>query len=60
MEVLIDSSENMSKALNEHFLSIFQQENQTIQEADQVFMGEETEKLRDATITRETFPGGER
>ena len=49
---IIDNSEDMSKALNHYFLSVFTHENLTmLPDADQVFRGREDERLTNINIT---------
>ncbi|WP_435350965.1 hypothetical protein, partial [Klebsiella pneumoniae] len=44
----------MSNLLNDYFLSVFTRENQdTIPAGEEVFQGEDNEKLRDVIITRQ-------
>lgn len=51
---LVENGEDMSKMLNDYFLSVFTQENlTTIPERVQVYEGEDNDKLRDVTITRQ-------
>ncbi len=50
---IIESGEEMSKLLNDYFLSVYTRENQdTIPVGEEVFQGDENEKLRDVIITR--------
>ncbi len=54
MGEIIESGEEMSKLLNDYFLSVFNRENQdTIPLGKEVFRGEENDKLRDVIITRQ-------
>ena len=49
---MIENSENMSKALNHDFLSVFTHENlKTLPNADQVFKGRADERLTNINIT---------
>ena len=51
---IVSSGEEMSKIMNEYFLTVFTQEKvQDIPESEQVFNGEEAEMLTDITITKE-------
>ena len=51
---IIESGEDMCKLLNDYFLSVFTRENQdTIPVREEVFQGEDNEKLRDVIITRQ-------
>ena len=51
---IIESGEDMSKLLNDYFLLVFTRENQdTIPVREEVFQGEDNEKLRDVIITRQ-------
>ncbi len=51
---IIESGEKMSNLLNDYFLSVFTRENQdTIPAGEEVFHGEDNEKLRDVIITRQ-------
>ncbi len=50
---VIESGEDMSKLLNDYFLSVFTREKQDTIPEGEVFQGEDNEKLRDVTITRE-------
>ncbi len=51
---IIESREEMSNLLNDYFLSVFMKENQdTIPAEEEVFQGEDNEKLRDISITRQ-------
>ncbi len=51
---IIDSSQDMSEALNNYFVSTFTHENLTSRpEAEQIFAGMEEDKLSDISITRE-------
>ncbi len=42
----------MSKFLKDYFLSVFTRENQDTIPAEEVYQGEDNEKLRDLIITR--------
>ena len=42
-DAIIENSEDMSKELNQYFLSVFTQENLTLPDANQVFRGREDE-----------------
>ncbi len=51
---IIVIGEKMSNFLNEYFSSVFTRENQdTIPVGEEVFQGEDNEKLRDVIITRQ-------
>ncbi len=51
---IIESGEEMSNFLNDYFSSVFTRENQdTIPAGEEVFQGEDDEKLRDIIITRQ-------
>ncbi len=51
---VIDDSEGMNKLLNNYFLSVFTQENlSTLPEGVQVYEGNDNDRLRDVTITRQ-------
>ena len=51
---LVNSGEEMSKIMNEYFLTVFTQETvQDVPEAEQVFNGEENDKLVDIIITKD-------
>ncbi len=51
---IIESGEEMSTLLNDYFLSVFTTENQDIiPTGEEVFQGEDNEKLRDVIITRQ-------
>ncbi len=51
---IIESGEEMSNLLNDYFLSVLTKKNQdTIPAGEEVFQGEDNEKLRDIIITRQ-------
>ncbi len=51
---VIDDKEGMSKLLNNYFRSVFTQENlSTLPEGVQVYEGNDNDRLRDVTITRQ-------
>ncbi len=51
---VIDDSEGMSKLLNNYFLSVFTQQNlSSLPEGVQVYEGNDNDRLRDVTITRQ-------
>ncbi len=53
---IIESGEDMNKSLNDYFLSVFIRKNQdTISVGEEIFQGEDNEKLWDVIITRQVI-----
>ena len=53
-ESMIDTAEEMSEALNRYFLTVFTKERiDNVPDGEQIFRGEETQRLTDIKISRE-------